>query len=128
MEEIPDITEGFRGLGTVGDFTYLDQLMDSKFILVPPGSFNNSNHRYTESLICGAIPLILAKNSIDPSENRNWTNSIKGIKSYSAKLLLKFARNLNDQELKNLLVETRKNDFREIKNFMETFLKVVSLP
>jgi hypothetical protein len=128
MDEIPDITEGFRGLGTVGDFTYLDQLMHSKFILVPPGSFNNSNHRYTESLICGAIPLILAKNSIDPSENSNWTNSIKGIKAYSAKLLLRFASNLNDQELNSLLVVTRKNDFKGIKNFTETFSKVVSLP
>ena len=128
MEEIPDITEGFRGLGTVGDFTYLDQLMDSKFILVPPGSFNNSNHRYTESLICGAIPLILAKNSIDPSENNNWTNSIKGIKSYSAKLLLNYAKKINDQELKDLLAKTREYDFNEIKNFTKFFLKLVSLP
>ena len=128
MEEIPDITEGFRGLGTVGDFTYLDQLMDSKFILVPPGSFNNSNHRYTESLICGAIPLILAKNSIDPSENSNWTNSIKGFKSYSAKLLLNYAEKINDQELNDLLTKTREYDFNEIKNFTKFFLKLVSLP
>lgn len=128
MEEIPDITEGFRGLGTFGDFTYVDQLMDSKFVLVPPGSFNNSNHRYTESLICGAIPLILAKNSIDPSENRNWTNSIKGVKAYSAKLILKFASSLKDLELNHLLDQTRKDDFNQIKSFKETFLKVVSLP
>ena len=58
--------EEFKGIYEDADFKYLDQLLSTKFILVPPGFYNNSNHRYTESLICNTIPVILANNSLDP--------------------------------------------------------------
>jgi hypothetical protein len=128
MNEAPDVTEGFRGLGMEGGFIYLDQLMESKFTLVPPGSFNNSNHRYTESLICGSIPLILPKNSIDPSENCNWTNSVRGVQAYSAKFLLRYANRIGDVDLNDLLKQTREQDFNEIRRFSRSFLEMVSLP
>lgn len=128
MDEQPDITEGFRGLEASGDLKYIDQLFKSKFILVPPGSFNNSNHRYTESLICGSIPLILAKNSIDPSENNNWTNEIPNLKAYSAKLLLKYASKMDINDLEFLLSKIRRENFDEIYRFKDVFQYLSSLP
>lgn len=127
MSEPPDHTEGFRGTFQSGDSTYVDQLCNSKFVLVPPGSFNNSNHRYTESLICGAIPVILAKNSLDPSENTNWTNQIPGLIPFSAKLLLKYLNNLNDSEIELLLNKLRESDFLRIKSFCDQYKKIVLL-
>lgn len=126
MQEPPDLTEGFRGTSHTGDFTYVDQLCESKLILIPPGSFNNSNHRYTESLLCGAVPVILAKNSLDPSENTNWSNSLRGLTPFSAKLMLSFLSKLSDLEIQSLVVKIRDEDFSRIRNFRNTFLNVVS--
>lgn len=128
MNEPPDFTEGFRGTSHIGDSTYVDQLRNSKFILIPPGSFNNSNHRYTEALICGAIPVILAKNSLDPSENTNWTNSIPGITPFSAKLLLRHLNLYSDSEIDNLLSELRELDFTKILHFRDMFKQLTSFP
>jgi hypothetical protein len=127
MNEPPDHTEGFRGSSRAGDSTYLDQLGDSKLILVPPGSFNNSNHRYTESLICGAIPVILAKNSLDPSENTNWTNQLPGLIPFSAKLLLRYLSRISDTELEVLLNKAREFDFSNINNFRNNFKRITLL-
>jgi hypothetical protein len=124
MNEAPDYTEGFRGAGHNGDSTYVNQLRSSKFILIPPGSFNNSNHRYTEALICGAIPVILAKNSLDPSENTNWTNSIPGITPFSAKLLLSYLSKFSDKEIDSLILKLRELDFSKISNFRNQFMQL----
>jgi hypothetical protein len=123
----PDYTEGFRGASHAGDSTYINQLCDSKFILVPPGSFNNSNHRYTESLICGAIPVILAKNSLDPSENTNWTNELPGLIPFSAKLLLRHLSKISDQEFQALIVGIRQFDFANIEDFRNKFREITQL-
>jgi hypothetical protein len=128
MSEPPDHTEGFRGTFESGDTTYLNQLCDSKFVLVPPGSFNNSNHRYTESLICGAIPVILAKNSLDPSENTNWTNELRGLVPFSAKLLIKHLNDLSNNEIELLLNKARDSDFMRINRFRNQFKNIVLLP
>jgi hypothetical protein len=127
MNKPPDHTEGFRGSSHAGDSTYLDQLRDSKFILVPPGAFNNSNHRYTESLICGAIPVILAKNSIDPSENTNWTNQLPGLIPFSAKLLLRYLSRMSDKEFEALLNKVRELDFTAINKFRDNFKNITLL-
>jgi hypothetical protein len=128
LDEPPDLTEGFRGTSHNGDFTYVDQLRESKFILIPPGSFNNSNHRYTESLLCGAVPVILAKNSLDPSENTNWTNSLAGLTPFSAKLMLRYLSKLNDKEIQLLVLKLRSEDFLRITNFRNKFLNLTSSP
>jgi hypothetical protein len=124
MNEAPDYTEGFRGTGHNGDSTYVNQLRSSKFILIPPGSFNNSNHRYTEAIICGAVPVILAKNSLDPSENSNWTNSIRGITPFSAKLLLSYLNKYSDKEIDSLILKLRELDFSKISSFRNQFMQM----
>lgn len=126
LDEQPDRTEGFRGTSHAGDFTYIDHLLESKFILVPPGYYNNSNHRYTESLICGAVPLILAKNSLDPSENNNWTNNLSGLTPFSAKLMFRFVSRFSDEEIQSLMLKIRGEDFLKIADFRKTFLDVTS--
>ena len=101
----------FKGIYEDSDLTYLEQLLSSKFIPIPPGFYNNSNHRYTESLICNTLPIILANNSLDPSTNNNWTNRLFYINRYSIKAQLRYLSNINSNTYGIFYEEARSKDF-----------------
>jgi len=105
--EIPNtiikITKNFGGV-TYTDNFYVQTQINSRYCLVPPGFFNNQNHRYAESLILGALPLILSHNSIDPSENLNWTRKINLVTSHSFKYLLRYAKKISESKRKQILI------------------------
>lgn len=112
---------GFGGNNQDNDFTYINLLLSSKFILIPPGSFNNSNHRYTESLIVQSIPVILANNSLDPSTNNNWTKNLSFMKRYSAKSLLQYLSNIDEKIYSNIYIEASKVNFNHISQTKQQF-------
>lgn len=90
---------GFGGAIFDGDTSYVTNLLTAWFNVIPPGYFNNSNHRYTESCIVGSIPVILSHNSIDRSTNDNWTNSLNLVRSHSFKLLVKWLQKQDEAGL-----------------------------
>jgi len=106
--------KGFGGNNTDNDYTYVNHLLNSKYILVPPGNFNNFNHRYTESLICHSLPVILANNSIDPSLNDNWTNNLSFLSRYSIKSQMRYLEKINDETFENFYAKASLNDFQKI--------------
>ena len=108
------LEDGFGGNKEDRDFTYIKTLLSSDFILVPPGSFNNSNHRYTESLICQSLPVILANNSIDPSQNDNWTNNLSFIRRYSVKSQMKHLEKISDSTFEKYYSAASFIDFKKI--------------
>lgn len=69
-------------------------------------------------------PCNFSKNSLDPSENTNWTNQISGLIPFSAKLLLKYLNNLSDSKIESLLNKSRESDFVRLKNFCEQYKKL----
>jgi hypothetical protein len=91
------IVAGFGGTNYT-DNLYVETQLNSRFCLVPPGFFNNQNHRYLESLTLGVLPLILYHNSLDPSENQNWTKKLNFIQAHSVKWLIKFALKITEKE------------------------------
>jgi len=94
------ITSNFGGTHIVYDSSYVNSLLESKFTVIPPGHYNNFNHRYAESLICGSIPLILANNSLDPTPNTNWTQKFSFPKSVSVKHQIRFLlKRTNDEQM-----------------------------
>ncbi len=105
---------GFGGTLYDGDPTYVNFLLSSWFNVIPPGYFNNSNHRYTESCIAGSIPVILFQNSIDHSENQNWTRNLSKIQAHSIKGIVSYLQNLNEIELLQLAKEIQVSDFESI--------------
>jgi hypothetical protein len=105
---------GFGGNNQDSDFTYINLLLSSKFILIPPGLFNNSNHRYTESLIVQSVPVILANNSLDPSDNNNWTKNLSFMKRYSAKSLIRYLSDIDEETYANIYAEASKVNFNHI--------------
>jgi hypothetical protein len=117
--------EEFKGIYEDTDFKYLDQLLSARFILVPPGFYNNSNHRYTESLICNTIPVILANNSLDPSSNNNWTNDLFYINRYSVKAQLRYLSKI-DRNLYNQIYNLAKSsDFGQIADTKKLIFEII---
>jgi hypothetical protein len=104
----------FKGIYEDNDLTYVAQLLSSKFILVPPGFYNNSNHRYTESLICNTLPIILAQNSLDPSTNLNWTNKLLYLNRYSVKAQLRYLSKIKEDEYMDFYNYAKSTDFNQI--------------
>ena len=104
----------FKGTYEDPDPTYLNQLLSARYILVPPGLFNNSNHRYTESLICHTLPVILSNNSLDPSTNDNWTNQLSFLRRYSVKSQVKYLKNIDDETFEKYYNAASFNDTKKI--------------
>jgi hypothetical protein len=105
---------GFGGNNMDSDYTYVNHLLNSRYILVPPGHFNNFNHRYTESLICHSLPVILANNSIDPSRNDNWTNSLSFLRRYSVKSQMRYLESITEDAFEKHFSLVSFNDFKKI--------------
>lgn len=114
--------KGFHGTTFDGDTTYLKNLLKTKFPLVPPGAFNNYNHRYTESLLTGGVPAILAQNSLDPSANHNWTNHLNFPVSHSYRMLLGYLSSLTKNQFELLHETTFKSDAARIQIAYDSFM------
>lgn len=115
----------FKGIYEDSDLTYLEQLLSSKFILVPPGFYNNSNHRYTESLICNTLPIILANNSLDPSTNLNWTNELFYLNRYSINAQLRYLSKIKADEYMDFYDSARAIDFNQIMETKKLILELL---
>jgi hypothetical protein len=117
----------FQGTHLNKDSTYVTQLLENKFTLIPPGFYNNYNHRYTESLICGSIPIILANNSLDPSVNKNWTRDLSFLARFSIRKQIKVLLNIDDFKRTKLLEEIRYMDFQRIDLAAKKFRELVKI-
>lgn len=117
--------QGFKGTYEDSSSIYINQLLSSRYVLVPPGFYNNFNHRYSESLICHTLPLILANNSLDPSENTNWTNNLAFPQRYSAKALMIYLSKLDNQKYKKFYDLARHEDFKQISLAQKLFNEVL---
>ena len=115
----------FKGIYEDNDLTYLAQLLSSKFILVPPGFYNNSNHRYTESLICNTLPIILANNSLDSSTNFNWTNKLFYLDRYSIKAQLSYLSKIKEDKYMNFYDSARSIDFGQILDTKNLIFEII---
>ena len=115
----------FKGIYEDNDLTYVAQLLSSKFILVPPGFYNNSNHRYTESLICNTLPAILANNSLDPSTNLNWTNKLFYLNRYSINAQLRYLSKIKADEYMDFYDSARAIDFNQIMETKKLILELL---
>jgi hypothetical protein len=115
---------GFHGTIFDGDLAYLELLLDSRITLIPPGFFNNSNHRYLESLILGSIPAILYQNSLDIGENDNWTKSLQFPRSHSFFFLLKYLKELNQYQVGQIISFALSREIDKISRVRESLWSI----
>ena len=59
-------TKGANGASLETAREYVQTLLDSRFVISPPGNYSGSTFRWLESVICGAIPLQALSNPSDP--------------------------------------------------------------
>ncbi len=118
---------GFGGNYFDGDLNYVSGILSNWFNVIPPGHFNNSNHRYTESTIVGTVPVILAHNGIDCSFNANWTNEYTPLISHSFRLLSREMIRMNTSELRKLADSIRHMDLQKTLRSISTFRNLMSL-
>jgi len=115
----------FGGNNIGEDYTYINHLLNSRYILVPPGNLSNLNHRYTESLICHSLPVILANNSLDSSRNDHWTNDLSFLRRYSAKHQMNYLENISDETFEKYYNQASSRDFKKILDSKELIFKLI---
>jgi|GEM_PF-5556318 len=115
----------FGGNNIGEDYTYINHLLNSRYILVPPGNLSNLNHRYTESLICHSLPVILANNSLDPSKNDHWTNNLSFLRRYSAKSQMNYLEKISDKTFENYYTQASFDDFKKIFDTKELIYNLI---
>lgn len=59
-------TKGANGASLETATEYVQTLLDSRFVISPPGNYSGSTFRWLESVICGAIPLQALSSPSDP--------------------------------------------------------------
>jgi len=120
------LTKSFGGTTHTGDLSYIQSIFSSKFVAVPPGFFNNSNHRNFEAIIAGALPISLTNNSIDASNsNINWSSHLGPIVSRSFWLLLRFARNLSEQDRQERINVEKQRIWEEVQKSKAIFAELM---
>lgn len=112
---------GFHGNLSGIDTLYISLLLSSRFTLVPPGYFNNSNHRYLESLLTGGLPAILYQNSLDVSESTNWTRALGFPQTHSFKKLIKRLEGLSSTEFQYFRDQALLNEWNKVLNVKQVF-------
>lgn len=109
------VKQGFGGNDINVDNSYLEMLLKTKFPVIPPGAFNSLNHRYTESLIMGRLPIIVANVPTDSFWNNNWSRSLGLFSRYSHKYLMKRCIRFSNQEINKMVMQAKVEDYGEIE-------------
>lgn len=85
------------------DLEYVNSLLESKFVLCPPGHISNQSFRYFESLLLGALPISTPNSLQDPHIGNFWTEEMKSFKFYSWKYICFYIKNVSDNERKGII-------------------------
>lgn len=90
------ITEGWAGKFQGDKIDYLNSSLVSKYVWNPPGNISNRTHRYLETLICGAIPLLPPATVQDPHLWGTWSEHFyRNLNSW--RRLIKFSKILGNE-------------------------------
>lgn len=116
-ESIIIIRKGFGGNKKNVDDLYLKSSLESRFVLVPPGVFNNYNHRYCESLILGRLPIVVCNNQTDPNSTYYWVKSYSFLFRNSVKHILKRVIAMSDDKIAQIIDASRQVEFGKILEF-----------
>lgn len=118
----PLITLGWGGEYQGDKTTYVDSLLGSRFVLNPPGNLTNKTHRYLESLLMGALPILPPATIQDPHLWQVWSEK-NGI--YSWKRLFKHLHSIDELTRIQLVEDALKVEiekFTKIKDVLKKLL------
>lgn len=111
------IRDGFAGHKDEIDTQYIDNSLASRSVLIPPGLFNNYNHRYCESLILSRMPVILCNNITDPNSSGHWTRRLPFAFRDSAKYIIHHIKSLSPESYSTIIENARMAEFNKVNTF-----------
>ena len=82
---------------------YVDELVNSRFILALPGHVSNETFRYAEALICGSLPIMTSSSALDWSNANSPFENHDGMLRYSLKTILDFIPKISEHDRKRLV-------------------------
>lgn len=110
----------FGGNNLKTDDIYVKASLASKFVLIPPGVFNNYNHRYCESLIMNRLPLVLCNNLTDPNSNYYWVKRFPFGLRDSIRFTYSRVKRWDAKKIENQIDIARRVEFERISIFKST--------
>ena len=121
----PVYTHGWGGINQGKLTAYIDSLIQSEFVLTPPGNLTNRNFRYLESLVFNSIPIMPPSTLQDPHLWGIWTEYSKPL-SFSWKRQINRALRLSMEE-RDAIVSTallrEKKQVYEINKILDSLDK-----
>ncbi len=119
---VPIYTQGWGGINQGELTTYTDSLIQSEFVLTPPGNLTNRNFRYLESLVFNSIPIMPPSTLQDPHLWGIWTEYSKPL-SFSWKCqinrVLRLSKEERDAIISAALLREKKQVY-EINKILDT--------
>ena len=111
---IPTYTSGWGGSNQGQRISYVSALAKSKLSLNPPGNLTNRTHRYLESLIMNALPVVPPSTLQDPHLWGVWSESEKP-NQFSWKKNIKNALLMQDIRREEIIVSALAREKSRIK-------------
>lgn len=100
---------------------YVNSILNSRFVLCPPGNVSSQSFRYYEAIALGAIPIITEISIQDWNSHDYWPQKIRW-KHSDHKEVWKGLKSLSNSELDNLSLELRdfvQRDFAHLRYLLE---------
>lgn len=110
------VQDSYKGLSTSFESStlYINSLIDSKFVLCPPGNLTNKTFRYLESLLMGALPILPPATIQDNHLWDTWIESSNKIK-YSWTKCIKQALGMEEIDRKENVTNALSSELRKIR-------------
>ena len=110
----PTYTSGWGGSNQGNQIPYISALAESKLSLNPPGNLTNRTHRYLESLIMNALPVLPPATLQDPHLWGVWSEFEKPT-LFSWKKNIKSTLKMNSKRREEMILEALLHEKSKIK-------------
>ena len=100
---------------------YVNSILNSRFVLCPPGNVSSQSFRYYEAIALGAIPIITEISVQDWNSQDYWPQKVRW-KHSNYKEVWKGLKSLSNSELDNLSLELRdfvQREFAHLRGLLE---------
>ena len=100
---------------------YANSILNSRFVLCPPGNVSSQSFRYYEAIALGAIPIITEISIQDWNSQDYWPQKVRWKRS-NYKGVWKGLKSLSNSELDNLSLELRdfvQREFAHLRGLLE---------
>ena len=110
------VQDSYKSLGTPfeSNASYIKSLIDSKFVLCPPGNLTNKTFRYLESLLMGALPILPPATIQDNHQWDTWMESSDKIR-YSWTKCINQALGMSESDRKEKVTKALASELGKIR-------------